>query len=144
MIPIVQSNIAAFRNYLYEIDLPLNEEQNSDGTPYFATNERTENGANIRLVVAFLPDHPSIDVYCFNLADITNPLKREIALKHINDLNTNYRYTKFTMNDEGAIVIQSSIDFNENFDPSIVVKHVQMIYRAANEEYRHFMKIAWA
>jgi len=144
MISTVQRNISLFKQYLNEINLYLEEGQGGDGTPFFATNERTSNGANIRIVAAFSLEYPSVDVYCFNLADITNPLKKDIALKHINELNIQYRYAKFYMNVEGAVTIQSSLDFNETFDPSIVIKHIQMLYRAADEEYKNFMKIAWA
>ncbi|MGG1555257.1 T3SS (YopN, CesT) and YbjN peptide-binding chaperone 1 [Paenibacillus ferrarius] len=144
MHPTIERNINLFRNYINEIDFVLDEENGRDGTPFFAMNIRTDSGANIRLVAAFTLDYPSVDIYCFNLADITNPLKREIALKHINDLNINYRYSKFTINDEGAVTISAALDFNESFDPSLIVRHIRLLYKAADDEYRNFMKIAWS
>lgn len=141
---IVDRNINLFRNHCNEINFYLEEGQNESYT-YFACNERTDNGANIRLVASFSTEYPSVDVYCFNLADITDPLKKETALKHINELNNNYRYAKFLLGNDGVVTIQSCLDFTDtNFAPELVIKHMMMLYHAANDEYKNFMKIAWA
>lgn len=139
-----ERNTDLFKQHIAKIDFYMEENYNQNGS-FFAINEKTNNGANIRIVASFSNEYPSVDVYCFNLAEITNPLKREIALKHMNELNTNYRFSKFILNDEGSVAIQSSLDFtDDNFNPELVVKHVMMLYHAANDEYQNFMKIAWA
>ncbi|AIQ20671.1 hypothetical protein H70357_31285 [Paenibacillus sp. FSL H7-0357] len=107
MIDITQT----FKNYINQIDFYMNEELGEEGTSFFSMNVKTDNGANIRIVVSFQENYPSADVYCFNVADINNPLKRDIALQHINDVNNSYRYAKFHITSEGTVSISTALDF---------------------------------
>ena len=72
----VAQNINAFRNHLQAEDFHMMENENNDGSIFFSTDQRTDSGANIRLVVAFSNDYTSVDMYCLNIAQVNNPLKK--------------------------------------------------------------------
>ncbi|GAB6990166.1 YbjN domain-containing protein [Paenibacillus pini] len=140
----IQDNIAMFKSHMNEINFKM-EENITEKNTFFASNEKTAHGGNIRLIASFPFDHNSVDIYCFNLAEISNPSKREAALNHINDLNINYRYAKFTLSEEGSVAISLCIDFTDiQFAPELVMRQIMMIYHAANDEYEQLMKIAWS
>ncbi len=60
-----------------------------------------------------------------------------IFLHVINELNTSYRFAKFTLNKQNAIDISTSLAFSEpNFNPALVFEHTRMLYKLANDEYK--------
>ena len=139
---VINKNINSFKNHLQSENFYMEENKNSDGSSFFSTEQRTENGANIRIVVAFSNEYPSVDIYAFNIAEVKDPLKKESVLKLLNNLNLNYRYTKFTIDDNDSITLSSALDFTEtNFDPSLILRHIFMIYNGANDEFKSFMKL---
>ncbi|GAB6505958.1 TPA: hypothetical protein ACOQ31_003929 [Bacillus cereus] len=141
----VAQNINAFRNHLQAEDFHMMENENNDGSIFFSTDQRTDSGANIRLVVAFSNDYTSVDMYCLNIAQVNNPLKKDAILTLLNDLNTDYRFAKFTIENSNSITISIPLDFSEtNFDPSVVMKHLFGLYNCADKEYQTFMKLIWA
>ncbi|HDR4421064.1 TPA: hypothetical protein QCP59_001849 [Bacillus cereus] len=141
----IAQNINEFREHIQAKDFYMAEDTNNDGSIFFSIDQRTDSGASIRLVVAFNQEYTNVDLYCFNVAQVNNPLKKDAVLTLLNDLNVDYRFAKFTIENSNSITITIPLDFSEtNFDPSLVMKHLIGLYNYADKEYQTFMKLVWA
>ncbi|MEH7459708.1 hypothetical protein CON65_20660 [Bacillus pseudomycoides] len=142
----VKHNISDFKDYLKSNDIYMEENvDENDGSVFFAVNLETESGAQIRLIAAFHSDHPTVDVYCFNVAQLSESTSKNDVLHIINELNMAYRFAKFTLNNRDAIDISTSLVFSEpHFNPALVFEHTRMLYKLANDEYEKLMKVIWS
>ena len=106
---------------------------------------RDRSWRKIQLIAAFQNEHPTVDIYCFNVAHVPDATATNDILHVINELNTSYRFAKFTLNKQNAIDISTSLAFSEpNFNPALVFEHTRMLYKLANDEYKNLMKVIWA
>lgn len=138
------SNVQRFRDLLLEQNLDLQEGRNDDDTIFFRTEQKLKHGGSIVLVVAFSQDESLVDIYGFNVAQMTDPLKRDSTYKLLNDLNRDFRFNKFTMTSEGIVDVNSALVFENNFDPNIILRMLIMTVNTAEEAYPKFMKLLWA
>lgn len=112
--------------------------------PFFRSEQRLKNGGVVVLAVRFNIDEDLVDLSVFDIADINDAYKKKSALKLINQLNGDFRYSKFTLEDTGSITSSYSIMFEDNFNPKIVVRQLLLALNSVEEIYPKFMKIAWA
>lgn len=136
------SKSTIFRNKLNELNIYMEENQDEYGV-FFRTTQSIKNGGNVLIAVSFNKDETLIDLNVFNIAKIDNPLKKEELHKLINELNKNYRYTKFTEH-EGNITAQYSYDIFDDFDPSRTMNHIVLLLNTVEDAYPKFMKLQWA
>lgn len=134
-------NIDAFRIILKQQDVQMEYDLLPDGTPFYHLNQKTETGCPCRLVVAFNKDNESVDVHCFILAPVEPEADHKGLSTLLNHLNENYRFVKFMVNKENIICISSSLDFEDNFNPEIVARHLVMVFTIANNEFKNFAQV---
>lgn len=137
-------NVNEFKELLNRKDLYMEEGQNEDGSSFFRIEQKLKDGGSIVLVVGFSESEDVVDIYAFDIAEIKDAYKKESALKLINELNRDYRYSKFTMEEDGRISGNYSISFEENFNPDIVLRQLILALESAEEVYPKFMKLVWA
>lgn len=137
------SNVALFRDFLLKENFYMEEGTLEDGGVFFRTEQSIENGGSVLLVVAFTPEEHIVDLNAFNIAKITNPLKKESFLALINELNTDYRFTKF-FESQGEICASYSMPITQNFDPEEIFNKLIMVYRCSADSFPKFMKLVWA
>ncbi|KFN04166.1 hypothetical protein D0U04_05755 [Bacillus clarus] len=142
----VKHNISDFKDYLKSNDIYMEENiDENDGSVYFSVNLDLESGAKIHLIAAFHNDHPTVDIYCFNVAHLADSTSKNDILHVINELNTSYRFAKFTLNNKNSIDISASLVFSEpHFNPALVFEHTRMLYKLANDEQKKLMQVIWA
>ncbi|GIP38419.1 hypothetical protein J31TS4_16990 [Paenibacillus sp. J31TS4] len=137
------SNVSLFRTYLQQINVHMEEVQDG-GEVYFRTTQSFENGGSVLLVVSFNDREDLVDLNIYNIANIKNPLKKEAVHSLINELNVQYRFTKF-MESEGRISAQYSMNVVPNqLDPEQIFNKLIMLLRSAEDTYPKFMKLQWA
>ncbi|WP_270340795.1 hypothetical protein [Bacillus mobilis] len=141
----VKHNISDFRDYLKSNDIYMEENiDENNGSVHFSVALETEAGAKIQLLAAFQNEDPTVDIYCFNVAHVPDATLTNDILHVINELNTYYRFAKFTLNKQNAIDISTSLAFSEpNFNPALVFEHTLTLYRLANDQYKNLMKVIW-
>lgn len=138
------SIVSTFRNYLHEQQFIMEEIQDEDGGIFFRTRQNFNNGGTVILIVSFNKSEDIVDLQSLNIANIDGPLKKESLLKLINELNSQYRYTKFT-EENGRVDCKYSLATNEKvFDPSHIFDTLVMLYNSAQDTYPKFMKLQWA
>lgn len=138
------SNVVKFRNYLQEINLHMEEIKEDSGGVFFRTRQSFNNGGSVVIVASFNEKQNIVDLQIFDIANITNPLKKDAVYQLLNDLNGSYRFSKF-LEHEGEITAQHSYLINEtNFNPAVVMDILIMLVETAEESYPKFMKIQWA
>lgn len=138
------SNILKFRNYLQEIDLHMEEINEDGGGVFFRTKQSFDNGGSVVVVASFNEKQNIVDLQIFDIANITNPLKKDAVYQLLNDLNGGYRFSKF-LEYEGKITAQYSYSISEeNFNPAVIMDILIMLVETAEESYPKFMKIQWA
>ncbi|WP_167358167.1 YbjN domain-containing protein [Planococcus maritimus] len=122
----------------------MEEIKNENGGVFFRTRQSFENGGSVVVVAAFNDTENILDLQVFNVANIANPLKKEAIHQLINNLNTDYRFSKF-YEYEGKVTVQYSYAINaENFEPSEAINNLIMLVETSEESYPKFMKIQWA
>lgn len=138
------SNILKFRNHLQEIDLHMEEINEDGGGVFFRTRQSFDNGGSVVIVASFNEKQTIVDLQIFDIAHITNPLKKDAVYQLLNDLNGGYRFSKF-LEYEGKITAQYSyLISEENFNPAVIMDILIMLVETAEESYPKFMKIQWA
>ncbi|KUP04425.1 hypothetical protein Q75_15660 [Bacillus coahuilensis p1.1.43] len=138
------SNVAVFRNYLQSRDIYMEEVQEESGGVFFRTRQGFDNGGSVVIVAAFNELQDIVDLQILGLASITNPLKKESVHNLLNELNFNYRFSKF-LEVEGNISAQYSIHLGDKvLDAEFLMDTLLMLLRSAEENYPKFMKLQWA
>lgn len=137
------SNVALFRNFLLEKDMPMEEGQLEDGSTFFRTEQSIENGGTVLLVVAFTAEEDLVDLKSFGIAKITNPLRKEAFYELINELNADYRFTKF-YEDQDEISASYSMPLAPNSDPEEIFNKLIMLYRSSVDTLPKFMRLVWS
>ena len=135
-------NIERFRQYLQEQGLYMEEYTRENGV-VFRAEQKLDSGTTVTGVIGFYDDSEFVDLYVFDYVTINNPLKKELIYSLINDLNANYRFTKFYEEDNG-VSLKAAMMFQENFEPSLVITNFIMLLRSADESYSKFMKVIWS
>lgn len=137
------SNVALFREFISKEKIYMEESELQDGGVFFRTEQNIDNGGSVVLVVAFNPNEDMVDFNAFNIAKINNPLKKESFHYLINELNNDYRFTKFYEN-EGNISASYSMSITPNFDPEAIFNKLTMLYKSGAESFPKFMKLVWS
>lgn len=138
------SNVNAFRNCLKERELFMEEGKNEDGSVFFRVEQRLDNGGLVVLAVSFDESEEIVEIYTFNIAEINDAYKKESTIKLINELNRDYRYSKFQLEESGRVSSSYALMFEDNFNPNIVVRQLIMALNSAEEVYPKFMKLVWS
>ena len=138
------SNVTIFKNYLQGQDIYMEEVQEDNGGVFFRTRQGFDNGGSVIVVVAFNDREDLVDLQIFGVASINNPLKKENVHSLINELNKNYRFSKF-MEADGNISAQYSFNVAQSqLDPAFLMDTLIMLLRTTEESYPKFMKLQWA
>ncbi|WP_404336544.1 YbjN domain-containing protein [Planococcus rifietoensis] len=138
------SNVNAFRNCIKEKELFMEEGKNEDGSIFFRVEQRLDNGGLVVLAVSFDESEEIVEIYTFNIAEINDAYKKESTIKLINELNRDYRYSKFQLDENGKVSSSYALMFEDNFNPNIVVRQLVMALNSAEEVYPKFMKLVWS
>jgi hypothetical protein len=138
------SNVQRMRNHLKKEDFYMEELKEDDGSIFFRAEQNIKGGGLCTIVISFNVEETMVDLYIYNVAHISDPLKKESLHKLLNDLNKNYRFSKFTEH-EGKVTIKYSfsaekdkLNAEDAFDTAV------SLYRTAEENYSKFMKLQWA
>lgn len=137
------SNVEIFRNYLQKEDLHMEEVKGEEGI-FFRTRQSFDNGGTVMVLVNFNAEEDLVDLDVYGVATVKDPLKKEAALKLINQLNTDYRWAKFYEVD-GMVSIRYSYQLVKNeLNPGLLLDTTVSLLNSAEASYPKFMKLQWA
>ncbi len=140
----MSESIEKFEDLLTEKDIELdNWKDEEDETKYFAFEDGIKNGPRVR-VVAALQNKPEYvgTVYLFNYINIADEVNKDSFYELLNELNNDYTYVKFLLDDESNIFLRLNYPVVENYyDPETTIDFMLMILEAAKDEYPKFMKL---
>ena len=132
-----------FRRYLLEENINFEDVPFQDGGHGFRLLQTLENGPRLILGVSFNSDDTIVDIKIYNIAKIDNPLKKEFLYALLNELNDDYRFTKF-VEDDGEITASYSMSLLGIMDYSeLIFDTLVMIFNSVKEEFPKFMKLQW-
>lgn len=137
------SNTATFKKYFQENNFNLEDISDADGA-IFRTRERLKSGGSVTIVYFFNKDETILDIKLFNIANISNPLKKENLYSLFNELNGKYRFISFYEFENELNGTYSFALPKNGFNPSTVVDLTLSMIDAADAEYPKFMKILWS
>lgn len=120
-----------FKKYMIEQKIIFDEWSN-DSDDFFAFDDKIKNGPNVRIAIGFAKGDLKVSVYIINVAEITNPSKREYALQLVNELNIKYSYNKFMMEDTGDVFLATHIPVFDVLLPENII--------SIRREYRQIPK----
>ncbi|MFD0048613.1 YbjN domain-containing protein [Actinomycetes bacterium NPDC127524] len=135
------SNIAKFRDFLQTQGIPMNEFEES-GNTFFRSEQKLKDGWAVTMVFAFTPGEDIADLFCFNVTEVKNPNKKPAVHELINELNSNYRYSKL-YEEDGVISIRYSYFLENDFDPDAAFRRLVMLLETAEEVYPQLMRVIW-
>lgn len=135
-------NAELFEQYLKSIDVVLEKGNTEEGT-FFAIENTIPSGPRVRMIILMNQDDKRVSIFCFNYVSINNPSKKEYFLEKVNELNLNYSFNKFTIDEENNISVNVYLPVNNNFNAETVWLLAIGAYRALEDEYKGFMKILW-
>jgi hypothetical protein len=122
----------------------MEEIQNDDGSIFFRGRQSIENGGTALLIASFNTDQTVVDLNIFNIVTINDPLKKEYLHKLLNELNCQFRYTKFTESN-GEVVAQYSYRVQpNNLDPEDLIDNLVMLFKTVEQSHPKFMKLQWS
>ena len=103
------NNAQQFKSFLLERNMDLNF-IDDNGESVIELREILKCGAKIRLVTVFDKDDTSVKIYGFDYIQGINPVKKSYIYEALNNLNSNYIFTKYYL-DGDSIIIQGSLYF---------------------------------
>lgn len=131
-----------FKNLLQTKGVYFEEFKEGDSL-VFTFDHNIKNGPAIRAVVNFEEETRNFCVFVVNYVTIQNPSKRDFALQLLNELNTDYSFTKFILDKEGRVSICAYLPIANNFDAELLLLMIIFVFKAAEDEYPKFMKLMW-
>lgn len=115
--------------------------QEDDTIIYAATQDLYQSQCNVYLDI----DDSIFSSVTIFFATIENMSKKEKILKLINDLNVNYRSSKYFLNDDAIAVQITYIAESKYFDAVRFMELIHIAYQTLKEkDYPKFMKIIWS
>ncbi|OMD43033.1 YbjN domain-containing protein [Paenibacillus odorifer] len=137
------NSMEQFKKGLNERGVSMEVTHSEDDLVYFRKREGLNNGGVVTIVVGFSAN-TNIDVRIFDIALITNPLKKEAVLNLINELNVTYRYAKFALSDDGGVFVGYSMMDQDTDITDYLFAMLSMLLEAVSDEYPKFMKLQWS
>lgn len=136
----------SFERYAQNKDVAYDTVDLENGKIGFKFYQSIENGPRLLLGVIFNSDDTIVDLTIYNIAKLTNPLKKENYLHLVNELNDNYRYTKFVVTEElevnatySMILPTNNYDFSSDIFDSLI-----MILQTVEDSFPKFMRLQWS
>lgn len=140
----MSESIKKFEDLLAEKNIELENWEDDEGdNRFFAYEDSLKNGPTVRIVAA-LQNKPNYvgTVYLFNYINIADEVNKESFYELLNELNVDYSYVKFLLDDEFNIILRMHYPVLENhYDPQTTIDFMLMILEAAKDEYSKFMKL---
>ena len=72
-----------------------------------------------------------------------NPVKKNYIYEALNNLNSNYTFTKYYL-DGDSIIIQGNLYFLDTFSNEATMQMMLGVMDCANSEYPALMKLNWS
>lgn len=133
-----------FERYIIKSDVGYDLIPFEDGAKGFRFYQQLENGPRLLIGVLFNATDTIVDITIFNIAKITNPLKVELYLSLLNELNNQCRYTKFVKVDD-EIQANYSLPLVGNQDMSdIIFELMLLVLRSVEDSFPKIMKLQWS
>lgn len=140
------SNAIKLRKHFKENNIIFQESQFQDGTKFILRFE-FEYSNVIEFTLGIYDDNIRNTMIVFNIAKYTNKFKEVDVLRHINNLNKNYRHTKFYINDDQQCV-GASLDYDvqagAEFDPNHFMFMFNIFANTLKDEFEGLMKLIWS
>lgn len=138
------SAIQNFRRLLEKKEIYYEDVPFEDGGHGFRLHQTLDNGPRLILGVSFNKEEDLVDIKIYNIAKINNPLKKEFLHSLLNELNNDYRFTKF-VEYEDEVTASYSFDLIGVFDHSeFILDKLIMTYNSVEKEFPKFMKLQWS
>ena len=136
------NNAQQFKSFLLERNMDLNF-IDDNGESVIEIREMLKCGAKIRLVTVFDKDDTSVNIYGFDYIQGINPVKKSYIYEALNNLNSNYTFTKYYL-DGDSIIIQGNLYFLDTFSNEATMQMMLGVMDCANSEYPALMKLNWS
>lgn len=136
------NNAQQFKSFLLERDMDL-DFFNDNGESVVEIREVLKCGAKLRIVTVFDADDTNVKIYGFDYIQGINPVKKSYLYEALNNLNSNYAYFKYYLN-EDSIIIQGSLYFLDTFSSEATMQMMVGLMNCANSEYPALMKLNWS
>lgn len=96
-------------------------------------------------VVAFFPDDSSMtSIRCFDFVESIPDAKFGDVLMCCNDLNNEYNFVKFVIDEDSAITLREDAFIDEETGGEEAFGLCMTMIRIADEVYPRLMKVLWA
>ena len=145
---ILLNNYDVFEQFIKEQGINLDKFDNQDSNRvHFSGNQKLDGGANVLLAYTFYKDAQFVDIEVFDLANLSNPLKKDNYLSLINELNSNARIATYSLNEQQEIKVMHSLFYNRTFDENLANLTIELsiaLLQSCDESYPKFMKLQWA
>ena len=137
------TNVESFEQCLRENKIYFERKETDEGCSLFHIRQSMKNGGTVLLVVCFTKDQRIVDLAVLDVASVTDPLKKEPLQKLLNELNLEYRYTKF-LEEEGEIQARYSYRLpTDEGGGDDVLDMLISVYKSTSENFPKFMKLQW-
>ena len=137
------SNADVFENFTHSKEFYF-ERNDLENITIFSLRDQDMRGsggtANIFLV--FSNDDQGVDIQ-INFAKINNPLRKESAYELLNELNVDYRFTKFKISEDIVSANYSFMYLDNEFTADSVMEMSLLLFESAVKVYPKFMKLIW-
>ena len=136
-------NFSRFKDLLNTTGIKFEEGRNGDHK-FVKIQQLINSTVLIVFYVDFVSDETIVDLFVYGVSKIDNPLKRSEMLKLVNEMNLKYRYVKYVISDNGDLVIQYTVDIDENYNFRNLLKVIIFIVKALEEDViKRFMMLQW-
>ena len=102
-----------------------------------------KNGGTYRIHLISQDDDNDVEVRVFELAQISEE-KKPRMLKLINELNCEYRFTKFTVDEDGDLNVAYDFPVDGENPAACACELVMRFVHIIDEAYPRIMRVLWA
>ena len=135
-----------FTNFINESNINVFQMQEIDGDmhPVVYRSAMEVGGQNLPTMLV-IDDSIYVMLQVRVGAGLVKESNKAAVMEHMNSLNENYKVFKYYANENGDIVIESSIPTtDEEFMPELVHAVIDVVLKHLNEEYPKLMKTVWS
>ena len=139
----MMTNFDKIKSLFIDNNVSFDEKYDENGA-FLIFQENIKNAGNITIVIWINSEQTILGIAFYGVAHIDSPFKRNDLLELINELNNEYRFAKFVVDNDGDVMVKVSFMIDENFNPDKGLFMIMLTLDAIEENIGKFMKLQWA
>jgi hypothetical protein len=137
------NKVERFEQFLQENNIPLQHGTSDNGNHVFATEQRLECGADVKVLITFDQTESTVSLYVLDFVKLPKKDNKVTLLEMINNLHKQMMFINYFVTDQDTVAMQYFFHIQNAFSPTDIVGQMALMLNTADQQYPQFMRTVW-